>query len=331
MKKIWSLLAALVILCAVGCEKKSETTQAAKATGPRKVSLALNWFPEAEHGGYYAAEVEGYYKDAGLEVEIQPGGPEAPVLPRVASGQVDFGISNADEVLMARAAGVDVVALMAPLQISPRCILVHADSGIEKLEDLKNLTLAMSVRNAFGHYLQKKLPLEGVEIVPYAGNVAKFLTDKNYAQQAYNISEPFVVKEQGGAARCLMVSDIGFNPYTSLLVTSTKFLEENEDAVAAMVRESVRGWGYYIVRSGKANNRIRELNPEMSQEILMFGVEQLKPMVLDPEAKEAGIGTMSLERWKTLNNQLVELGMIEKGSAKPKQAFTTKYLPGKVF
>lgn len=323
-----AIVVAVLALCVGGCDRKSEPDQSSAA---RKVRLQLNWFPEAEHGGYYAAEVEGYYEKAGLDVEILPGGPEAPVLPRVAGGQVAFGVSNADEVLMARAAGADVVALMAPLQESPRCILVHEDSGIEKLEDLKNLTLAMSVRNAFGHYLQKKLPLEGVEIVPYAGNVAKFLTDKDYAQQAYNISEPFVVKQKDGKARCLMVSQLGFNPYTSVLVTSGKFLKANEDVVARMVRESVRGWMYYIVRSASANIRIMELNPEMGQEILRFGADRLKPMVLDQVSKEAGVGAMSMERWQTLHDQLVELEMIETGKLDPADAFTTKFLPGKVF
>ena len=39
------------------------------------MTLQLNWFPEAEHGGYYAALVRGYYRDAGLDVKILPGGP----------------------------------------------------------------------------------------------------------------------------------------------------------------------------------------------------------------------------------------------------------------
>ena len=330
MKKILCLLALILVIgaCDKKAEKSAEKTEAKPLT---KVKLALNWFPEAEHGGYYAADVEKYYPRSGLRVEILPGGPEAPVLPRVASGQVEFGISNADEVLMARAAGADVVALMAPLQVSPRCILVREGSGIERLEDLKNVTLAMSVRNAFGHYLQKKLPLEGVEIVPYTGSVAQFLADRNYTQQAYNISEPFVVRQQGAGARCLMVSEIGFNPYTSLLVTSGKYLREHENEIAAMVRESVRGWMFYIVRPASANGRIQELNPEMGAEILKFGVETLKPMVLDEVAKQAGVGAMSAERWETMLSQLVELEMIEAGAVNAADAYTTKYLPGTTF
>ena len=64
-----------------------------------RVRLALNWFPEAEHGGFYAALVHGYYQKQGLQVEILGGGPDAPVIQRVATGAVEFGVTNADDVL----------------------------------------------------------------------------------------------------------------------------------------------------------------------------------------------------------------------------------------
>ena len=62
-----------------------------------------------------------------------------------------------------------VVAVMAPLQISPRCIMVHESSGIRDFDDLKNMTIAMSNSNPFSYFLRKKLPLEGVKVVPYSG------------------------------------------------------------------------------------------------------------------------------------------------------------------
>src|SRR5690348_16914722 len=83
------------------------------------VTLQLNWFPEAEHGGYYAALVHGYYRDAGLDVKILPGEPNSPVVQQVARGMVDFGVVNADNIIFGRAQQAPIVAVMAPLQISP--------------------------------------------------------------------------------------------------------------------------------------------------------------------------------------------------------------------
>ena len=133
--------------------------------GKTRVRLALNWFPEAEHGGFYAAHIHGYYAKRNLEVEILGGGPDAPVIQRVSTGAVEFGVTNADDVLYARAQQAPVVALMAPYQINPRCIMVHESSGIERIDQISNITLAMSQRPAFSHYLRWKYPLEGVNIM----------------------------------------------------------------------------------------------------------------------------------------------------------------------
>ncbi len=134
--------------------------QADSAGGENKhrehVTLLLNWFPEAEHGGFYTAEVEKLFAAEGLEVTILPGGPESPVAQRVARGDVDFGVSNADNVLLARAQQAPVVAVMAPMQTSPRSIMVHRASGIRSFDDIKNITLAMSNSLAFSAYLRRK-------------------------------------------------------------------------------------------------------------------------------------------------------------------------------
>lgn len=289
------------------------------------VRLFLNWYPEAEHGGYYAALREGYYRDAGLDVEIVKGGPSAPVIPQVDRGDLEFGITNADGLLLARAEEASVVALMAPLQISPRCIMVHAASNIHDFGDLKNMTIAMNPQ-PFSSYLQRHAPLEGVTVVPYQGSVAAFLNDKNLAQQAYVFSEPYVAERQGGHPKSLLVADLGFNPYTSVLFTSETYLRDHEDIVRKMVAASVRGWQHYVEHPEKTNEYIHEINAEMDLAALAYGVEALRPLVLDDVAKERGIGTMSLDRWQKLVSQLEELELIKPGAVDAEKAFTTKFL-----
>ena len=124
------------IVCAVlsGCQRQpGDDASAGPADSPRRVTVLLNWFPEVEHGGFYAAEVHGYFAEEGLDVEIQPGGPGAPVIQQVASGRCDFAVANADQVLLGRDQGAPVVAVMAAMQDSPHCIMVHASSGIDSL------------------------------------------------------------------------------------------------------------------------------------------------------------------------------------------------------
>jgi NitT/TauT family transport system substrate-binding protein len=291
-----------------------------------EVTLQLNWFPEAEHGGYYAALVHGYYKEAGLDVHIMAGGPETPVVQQVARRAVTFGVVNADNVLFGRAQQAPVVAVMAPLQISPRCLIVHKSAGIRNFDDLKNMTIAMSNSNAFSHYLRYKLPLPGVKIVPYPGNVAQFLINEDYAQQGYVFSEPFVARKEGGDPQVLMLSDLGFNPYTSLLCTHEDQASDHPEIVRKMVAASIRGWEKYIDSPEEANRRINQVNPEMDLDILAYGAETLIPLVQDGVADERGVGTMSRARWQTLADQLVESGQLKRKEVYVEKAFTLRFL-----
>jgi len=317
----------VLALASFGCGR-GKTVAAQSADGKPAgvhVRLFLNWYPEAEHGGYYAALVHGFYRDAGLDVEIVKGGPSAPVVPQVDGGRMEFGIANADGLLLARAEEAQVVALMAPLQISPRCIMVHEASGISDFAGLKNMTLAMNPQ-PFSSFLQKHVALEKVTIVPYQGSVAQFLTDKNFGQQGYVFSEPFVARQQGGDPKTLLVADLGFNPYTSVLFTSEKYLGQHEDVVASMVAASVKGWRHYLEHPEETNQHIHKINPEMSLEAMAFGVKALEPLANDEVAREQGIGTMSLKRWQTLERQLEELGLIKPALVDASKAFTAKFL-----
>jgi NitT/TauT family transport system substrate-binding protein len=262
----------------------------------------------------------------GLDVEILPGGIDAPVPQLISRRDVTFGVLNADNTLFGRAQQMPVVALMAPIQTSPRCIMVHQSAGIRNFDDLKNMTIAMSPAAAFAQYMRYKLPLPGVQVVAYSGNVAQFLVDKNFAQQGYVFSEPFVAKKQGGDPQVLMVSDLGFNPYTSLLITHESRVADEADLVRRMVSASVRGWVQYVASPEKTNEHIHRVNPEMDLDILAYGAEKLKPLVLTQAAQVRGVGTMSHKRWQTLFDQLVESGQLKPGSVDVAQAYTDRFL-----
>ncbi len=330
-------LACLLPMWCLGCAPKPAESPAApsgtagsadtkSAASLRKVKLLLNWFPEAEHGGFYAAQVHGYYRDAGLDVEIIPGGPNVPVVQQVATRQVDFAIANADPICFGRAEQAPVVALMAPLQTSPRCLMVHEKSGIKKFEDIHDMTVAMSSTSAFSHFLRKKFPFKNVQIVPYPGNVAQFLQKEDFAQQGYVFSEPYLARQQGGDPHVLLVSDVGFNPYTSCLIGHDETVKSDPALVRHVVQASIKGWKQYLAEPTKTNELIHSLNKEMSLDALAFGVEQLKPLVEDTVTKSQGIGHMGLERWQTLVDQLVEIGQLAPDKVKTSDLFTTEFL-----
>jgi NitT/TauT family transport system substrate-binding protein len=304
-------IALLVVVWLAACGREAP---------PDAARIALNWFPEPEHGGYFATDLDS------LSVELLPGGPGVPVVPRVASREVDFGVVNADDVVAARAAGVPVVALLAPIHRSPWCVMVHARSGIERLADLRDVTLAMQAGTPQLAWLERTVRLERVRIVPYSGSVAAFLASDGYAQQAYVFSEPIIARAKGADPRCLSIAETGFDPYASVLVTSEAWLRDRPERVRAVTAASAAGWRRYIEEPDGTNARILARNPELGREVLADGAAALHPLVLDDAARSAGVGSMDPARWATLVRQMREIGMIE-APLDPATLYDDRFVP----
>src|ERR1700722_13721293 len=96
-----------------------------------RTKLALDWKPEPEFGGFYAAP----YSKHGLDVDILPGGAGTPTVQMIGAGSVDFGIVSADEIILARSHGNDVVALFAVYQDNPTGIMAHASRNLTSIGD----------------------------------------------------------------------------------------------------------------------------------------------------------------------------------------------------
>lgn len=330
----------LIFSLCLGCGSQGDPASPAGAdalqsaseteTELREVTLALNWYPEAEHGGYYAAAVHGFFEEAGLKVVIRPGGPGVPVIQDVATGRVEFGISNADQILVGRAREADVVAVLAALQTSPRCIMVHEASGIRQFDELKDLTLAINQNSTFGNYLQRRVSLDGCTIVPYPGNVSTFLLTPNFAQQAYVFSEPYVAQKEGGDPYNLMAAEIGFNPYTSTLIVEASTITTEPDLVRRFTQAVQKGWMKYLTEPEATNRFILSQTDQISEEdldILEFGARELQALCLtDGSTGDFAFGSMTESRWQKMADQLVECEVVDEGSLKATDAFTNQFL-----
>jgi NitT/TauT family transport system substrate-binding protein len=320
----WLMVFALLVFA--GCEKKTgNETEAKQLT---KIKLSLNWFPDSQHGGFYSAQLLGYYEQEGLDVEIVPGGPGAPITQQLILGRTDFAIVNADVVLESNARQADLVAVMAPLQDSPRCIMVHDSSGIRSFQQLNSpdVTLLIGSGKPYFEYLQKHIPLDKVATNRYDGKINTFLLDKKIAQQAYVFSEPFLAEQEGVKPYCLMVSDTGFNPYTSCVVTTQQRIDRDQETVQRFVRASIKGWQKYLDDPALTNAKISEINPRMDLESLQFGAQAMKHLCVPEGESAAIIGQMSDARWQQLHEQLVDLQRVP-AKLDVKRSYSTAFLP----
>jgi NitT/TauT family transport system substrate-binding protein len=306
-RSAWLLLLLGLVATLAGCSRSAEN----KGAALRHVKLALNWVAEPEFGGFYAARDGGAFKREGLEVEIQSGGAGVPVVQMVAAGQADFGIVAGDEVIIARARGADVIPIFATYQTSPHGLMVHASRGAKGIADvLSSGTLAVEPGAAYVLFLKKKYGFDKVKIVPYDGGVARFVVDKDFAQQCFITSEPIAARRKGADPKVFLVADEGFTPYEAVVVTRRALWKESPDQVRAFARAVRAGWRAYLDDPGPANAVMGKLNTAMDAETFREAAAAQKPLIEDAQTKK--LGMMTRERWETLGKQLLELGVIDK-------------------
>lgn len=322
----WSLVGSFAVVGMTGgCSQGKPTGSPGGEPKPArdKVVLLLNWYPEAEHGGFYAALVHGIYEKHGLEVEIRPGGRTSAVTPELVLGRVQFGVGNADDIFLARSEESPLVALMAPLQIGPRCIMVRKDSGISSFAELKNIKLEADVGRPDIAFLKSQSLLDkSVQIVPYFGSVAQLVAGPGTAQQAYSFSEPFLAEQEGVPVTNLMLSEVGWNPYACCLMATDDYIAKNEDLVRRMVAASIEGWQQYLREPEKSNEYILKQNQQgMTKEALQFGAAALKSLCLPNGMPESELGQMTGERWSSLYQQMNAMKLINPERVKPDQGW----------
>ena len=299
-----------------GCDKRESGGSPATAPANAKIRLQLNWVPEPQFGGFYAAQQGGAFKKHGLDVEVVPGGVGTPTVQMVGAGSVEFGVVSADEVLLARSRGNDVVALFAVYQTCPQGIMAHASRGFKEIGDVFRGpgTLAMQRGLPYADYLLKKYGTPGgLRIVPSpGGSIAAFLADKNFSQQCFVTSEPVLARQQGADPQTFLVADAGYNPYTTVLATSGSYLRQNRDAVAKVVAAVREGWTGYLADPGPTHALMQSLNKTMDARTFADSAAAQKPLIETDETRKSGLGVMTRERWQALAQQLSDLKVIEK-------------------
>src|SRR5690606_20002418 len=108
------------------------------AEGLEKLSFRTNWFAQAEHGGWYHADSQGTYKEYGLDVDMEPGGPQVNNMQLLLGGRADFVmLHSSGQILNAIEQGLPVVALAAFYQKDPQILMSHPGVGQDSLESLK--------------------------------------------------------------------------------------------------------------------------------------------------------------------------------------------------
>ncbi|MCG4453939.1 GGDEF domain-containing protein [Pseudomonas sp. MMS21-TM103] len=284
-----------------------------EATAAEKMRLQLRWLPQFQFAGYYMALEKGFYAQAGLEVDIHPGGPgTANPIDLLLAGGTDFAIANSGLVI-ARMQGKPLVALAAIMQSSPIAWIVRADSDIYTPQDLagKRVMLMPAPESA---ELLITLAREGVDrnqlqLQQTSFNPQDLIDGKTDAYDGYISNEPFWLQQQKVPYRLINPREYGVNFYNDVLTTREALLQQRPVQVEAFIQASLRGWQYALENLEESVQLIHQrYAPDKSLEHLRFEAEQLKKLIM-PELVQ--LGHMNPGRWQAIAQSYLDLGMAE--------------------
>lgn len=328
IKRIAAMTLAVLLLAAAAACAEGEKTE--------KIVFCLDWTPNTNHTGLYAAAALGYYAEAGLDVQIvQP--PENGAVLMCAAGQAQFAVDAQDTM----AASLDleeplgITAVATILQHNTSGILSRAEDGITSAKGLENRVYATwdsPIELAMLRYCMEKegADFDSVRLIP------NNITDEPAALAAHQTDAVWVFYGWSGINAEVSGVDCGYwdfaslsgelDYYTPVILANNDFLRDHPDTAAAFLRATARGYRYAAE------------HPEEAAEMLIAGdgtgsLEDARDLVYASQqwlserytADAPYWGYIAPERWNGFYNWLYENGLTAHNLAGT--GFSNDYLP----
>ncbi|PVA06616.1 ABC transporter substrate-binding protein [Thalassorhabdomicrobium marinisediminis] len=283
MKNVTTIAASVLAVLA--------TSGAAQDDELESVSLRLPWILNVQAAGYVMALDQGYYEDAGLDVEILPGGPNLNSTALVATGSNTFGTHDISGLLLGAAQGMDIVMVGACFQDHPGGVITLASKGIETPNDLVGQRLAY---NEGGPWVlvQAMLAREGVsldDIELVVSPSTELLINRNVdAKTGFTVNEPIAVELAGIETNVILPSNFGVNTNAEVIFTTRDFMEQNPDTVQGFVDATVRGYAYAYEHPDETVEAVLKMNDQLEPEQQAEQLRRQESYVFNEFTRENG-------------------------------------------
>lgn len=325
MKKLLALILVLsMILCLVSCGNSDKNSL-------KKITVVLDWTPNTNHTGLYAAKENGYFESLGLDVSIiQP--PEDGTTALVASGKAEFGIDFQDSLVPAFLEDVPVTAVAAVLQHNTSGIISEKSKNILSPKDMqgkKYATWDLPIESAIIKYCVEKdggNPSE-VEFIPaYVEDIVTGLQHMVDSVWSFYGWDGMIAKTNGLDTNFFYFKDIDpvFDYYTPVIVANNAFLEENPDTAKAFLEGCKMGYDFCIQNPDKAADILLKADDSLDENVIR---ESQKYISEQYKADSDSWGFIDKSRWNSFYNWLVENELADK-KLTDKDFFTNNYLKG---
>ena len=287
--------------------------EAARAQAPTPVGLQLGWFANAQMAGDFTAIGKGYFKDAGLDVKIVPGGPSIDPVGVVASGSVAVGNVASIGVLVAgRSRGVPLKAFATAFQRHPFAFFFLKDSGIKTPADFSGKTIGIqgTARPLLDAVLAKyQVPRDKVNVIIIGGTTTPLLTKQADVVSGWVINYAQNLPIEGKADHFLLW-DLGIRMYAYTYFTTDQMFGSRKDVLTRYVAAAGKGWLYakdhpdeavdYVLKSASGLERDMEI-PTWKVSI---------PYISSAMTQQQGWGYMDPQVWAALSDTYFSLDQI---------------------
>jgi len=328
-------LAAVIALVAIlslaaGCGEKKDVLE---PKGSKDVDLMLDFFPNADHAGLYAAQAEGDFRDAGLKVKIrQPADPSTP-LKQLAAGRVDLAISYEPEVLRARDKGLKVVAIGAIVNKPLTSIISLPKGKIRRPADLQGKKVGTAGIDYQTAYLGTILVEAGVNPnkvkqrnVGFNLNPALLTGKVDATLGGYWNYEGTELKLAGRKPRIIPVNRAGVPTYDELvLVANEDALDRDRDKIRAFIGALSRGTRTLRSSPDRAVEGLLQANPDLDAKLQRAALKVTLPLFFPPDHKP--FGYQDPAAWEEFSGWMRDNHLLRKTQS-AKGAFTNELLPG---
>ncbi|MBF0226120.1 MAG: transporter substrate-binding domain-containing protein [Desulfobacterales bacterium] len=287
MKSLRYLLLLLLIIHLIFLHANAEPTvqsSTAKVSVLTKVILQLNWKYQFEYAGYIAAKEKGFYRDAGIDVELKE--LETGIYPvtEVLEGRANYGIWSSS-LILERLNGKPVVMLTNDHKYSPLVLMTNPSIRSPlQLKGKKIMGTAGEVNMAEIYFMLQRYGLHpdmDVEWVPHSFDVKDLVEGRVDAMTAYITNQPFEMDRIGASYTILDPTNYGINLFGNCLFTSEKEVEKNPELTEKFVAASIRGWQYALAHQDEIIDLIlNNYSKRKTQASLKFEAHETEQLMM---------------------------------------------------
>lgn len=240
------------------------------AQDTRDVALQLSWLHSVQFGGSYIASSKGYWREAGLNVALNPGGPNAPVDPAVVTGQALIGISAADYASASVEQGAPFRIIGVAMQKNPFVIASLPENPVNRPADLVGKKIGMALANT--PVLQalctiNNIDINQIEIVPTQYDAAPLVAKQVDCLLCWQTDLPVAMAIQGVESVTMLMADHGYAVHSQTYIATEDSLANRRADLVALMRGEVRGWNDYKADPKAAAALTLEMYPDQGLDL----------------------------------------------------------------